>query len=192
MTNKEGRGIPPAASEPDDSKLEVSGLPQAEYGELYRKHFFQQYEVAVRMADHISQRRATANDYYLGISAVILTVIALASQRTLALVTNPWPVVGAVVALGEIVAAAWYLQIRAYRRLNRAKCEVIIARERALPARLHEAEDQASKARRRGEKLPYLSLTTLEAVVPFAFGIVYILIPLAPGIVSILARAIWG
>jgi hypothetical protein len=53
--------------------LQVS---EVEYGEAYRQHLFDQYKLAVEMADRVSARRMQANTFFLAVNTGLLTVFA--------------------------------------------------------------------------------------------------------------------
>jgi len=53
--------------------LQVS---EVESGDAYRQHLFDQYKLAVEMADRVSARRTQANTFFLAVNTGLLTVFA--------------------------------------------------------------------------------------------------------------------
>lgn len=86
------------------------------------------YKVAVEMADRVSSRRGQANQFFVGLQTLLLGIpasIGLATGNS----GDDWARVTLAVS-GVVVSAAWWLQLRSYRDLNRAKFAVINAIER--------------------------------------------------------------
>ena len=91
----------------------------------------------------------------------------------------------AVAAAGIVFAIAWWWLLQSYRKLNRAKFEVINEIERRLPLGLFTAEwgrlESAKAPRRlwppsalRAWVRGYHELGTVERVVPVAFAAIYV------------------
>ena len=100
---------------------------------------FEQYKLAVEMADQVSARRATANAFFATIHTALLAVLSAAFVASAG--GSGWDsshaVAGIGVAFGGLVlAAAWFLLLRSYRDLNEAKFKVIQEVEKQLPIAL--------------------------------------------------------
>ena len=93
------------------------------------------YKLLVEMADRVSQRRQSANSFYLGINTAIIggsVVIAHSDYRDLG---------GAIIPLaGILICCLWISAIRTYRTLNSAKFKVITDLEATLPVQAFEKE----------------------------------------------------
>lgn len=150
-----------------------SGSPlDPEYIELYR--------LAVEMADRVSSRRTAANNFFLALHAAMVTVVGLirplqsSSAVARPQLFDPLPIVVTSIA-GLALAAAWFLGLRSYRDLNRAKYAVIVAMEKRLPAQVFGDEWQSL----RKDDVPwwrgsYTEQGTVERVVPLIFGAIYL------------------
>jgi len=134
------------------------------------------YALAVEMADRVSARRATANSFFFTIQAglaVALGAFAIDGGGD----AGPDRFVLFLSALaGSVIAAAWWMLLRSYRDLNRAKFAVIVAIEREhLPIALFDREwrelqrDPVSAWRSR-----YAELGDAERVVPIVFYLLYV------------------
>jgi hypothetical protein len=150
----------PAASVP------TRPLP-AVYGPLYCQHQFEQYKLAVEMADRISARRMQTNTFFLGINTALFSILASFLKDHQIIATTAIPLVIALLLL----CGFWWWIVRYYRQLNSAKFEVILAMEASLPLAPYTDEWQAlggGKDLRR-----YLPLSRVENMVPLLFGLLY-------------------
>ena len=143
---------------------------EAPHGGPYRQHLFDQYKLAVEMADRVSARRMQANSFFLAVNTALLTVFAnLVKDKTLAGFSGALPIV-ALLALCFV----WWRIVQSYRQLNTGKFEVILAIEARLPLAPYAAESEALGLGKQ-PKL-YLPLTQLENWVPGLFGLLYLLL----------------
>lgn len=144
------------------------------------------YKMAAEMADRVSVRRMTANGFFLTINSVLVTILGFMYDK---LADDRKAVLIFVAVVGVVLALAWFFNIRSYKRLNKAKYEVINEIEKDLPyqyftdewVRLKGAkpeEGETGTMRRRWLKYKdrYTDLTNVEGVVPIVFGIIYIFI----------------
>jgi len=125
------------------------------------------------MADRISDRRSKANGFYASIHAALIAVFASLAFRN---DDAPRPVaVFLFGALGVLLAVTWYLHLRAYRDLNRAKFAVITDMEKKLPSAPFTQEWDTLKADHvRGWRGRYTELGTIERLVPALLGGIYL------------------
>jgi hypothetical protein len=132
------------------------------------------YTLAVEMADRVSARRGTANAFFLTVQTAFVAVLGVATPN---LARSPWWVNLAVSLAGLVLSASWWLQLRSYRDLNRAKFIVINTIEQELPVRIFTDEwthlKQNSLPVWRGR---YAELGTVERIVPGVFAGLYVLL----------------
>ena len=128
--------------------IQASG---AEYGDLYRQYLFDQYKLAVEMADRLSARRMQANSFFLAVNAGLLTVLVL--------------------------CYGWWRIVRSHRPLSSGKHAVILELETVLPAAPYAAERVALGEGRDPSR--YLPLTRVEPWVPRLFALLYLLLLVA-------------
>jgi len=131
------------------------------------------YTLAVEMADRVSARRGTANQFYLTLETFILGVPATFGWIDQGSATSSASVSG-FAAVGILVGIVWWLQLRSYRHLNRAKFRVILDLEREmLPVALFEREwEHLKHSSRQGWRGRYVELGWVEAWVPWTFVLV--------------------
>lgn len=124
-------------------------------------HLLDQYKLYVEMADRISQRRATANTYFLSLNSAILAFVGYLTVKDTS--EHLW-----MLALGGIaLSILWRWQIRSYSQLNSAKFKVIHMIEKRLPISPYEAEWDAMGKGQVPEL--YRPLSHIELGVPIVF-----------------------
>ncbi len=63
-------------STPDESVREqLLGVKKSEYGEAYRGHVLEIYGRVVEMADRVSQRRQSANSFFLSLNSALVAFV---------------------------------------------------------------------------------------------------------------------
>ncbi|MEU9595354.1 hypothetical protein AB0E06_00875 [Streptomyces sp. NPDC048109] len=113
------------------------------------------YKLVVEMADRISVRRGNANAYFLTVQTALATIIAALPAAPLAATAE--------LTVALLLSTVWWLQLRSYRDLNRAKFRIVLALETRLPAALY-TDEQATLPSR------FLELGGTERLVPWAFA----------------------
>lgn len=146
---------------------------EAAYGPLYGQHLFDQYKLAVEMADRVSARRMQANTFFLAVNTGVLTVFAnLVKDKVISGFVGALPIV-ALLALCYV----WWRIVRSYRQLNSGKYDVILAIEDLLPLAPYAAEWVALGQGKEPKR--YLPLTHIEHWVPILFGFLYLVMLVA-------------
>lgn len=135
------------------------------------------YKLAVESADRVTARRGTANSYFLTVQTAFIAVLAVAAPQGPK--TPAWQAAVASAA-GTTLSTCWWLQLRSYRDLNRAKFAVIIEIERQLPVRVFTDEWNSLKTDPiKTWRQRYAELGTVERVVPWVFVVLYVTLFLA-------------
>lgn len=150
----------------------------SEAGESADEKYLELYRLAVEMADRVSARRTSANNFFLALHAAMVAVVGLIrplqSANSIAMPSfDPLPVVITSIA-GLALSGAWFLALRSYRDLNRAKFDVITKMELRLPVRVFGDEWESL----RKDEVPwwrgrYTEQGTVERVVPITFAAIY-------------------
>lgn len=150
------------------------------------------YKTAVEMADRTSARRAGANSFFLTLNTALAAVVGIVSSARTprspgnAGSSDAFGLVATAVA-GSVLAFVWWLLLRYYRRLNKAKFEVIIKLEQRLPVQPFTDEwailrpappaagDNPPKWTRWWRReVKHREATVVEQVVPFVFVGIYV------------------
>jgi len=129
--------------------------------EEHQSHLLEQYKLYVAMADKISERRQSANSYFLTVNSALLAFVGYVTTKDTS--DNMW-LLG---IAGMTLSYLWYSLIRSYRSLNTAKFLVVHAIEKQLPLSPYDAEWEAMGSGK-NPKL-YKPLTNIEEGVPWVF-----------------------
>lgn len=125
----------------------------------------EEYKLYVQTAENNSNRRQTANNFFLSFNSILLSgtgfLIATTGKSWLILLS----------LIGIISSILWITTINSYRQLNSGKFKVIHDLEEHLPYALFKKEwNYLGK----GEiKQKYRKLTVVETGVPYSFIILY-------------------
>ncbi|MEV5510619.1 RipA family octameric membrane protein [Streptomyces orinoci] len=129
------------------------------------------YKLAVEMADRVSARRGLANAFFLSIQTAFVGTIGinLLNLRQQPLWTAP------VIALaGVAISMTWWLQLRSYRDLNRAKFEVINSIETRLPVKVFTDEwGHLTRRPMASWRSRYAELGFSERMIPWVFAFLH-------------------
>lgn len=126
---------------------------------------FEQYKLYLELTDKISERRQTANQFFLGMNTGLCALIGYlySSDAGSELKTLAW----AVPIAGILLSYFWYRLVKSYRDLNGAKFDVIQAIEQRLPLSPYRAE-WAALEEGKNPKV-YTPFSHLEIWVPRCF-----------------------
>lgn len=136
------------------------------------------YKLTVEMADRTSARRAVANAFFLTVNTTLVAVVGLSNESSGSTLLHT-----SVCLAGVAVATCWWFLLRNYRKLNEAKFAVINRIESEhLPVKpfLDEwsmlSEGNAPGGRMTKIKAGLRQLGNVERIVPFVFGLLYLLL----------------
>lgn len=147
---------------------------------------FEIYKLAIEMADRVSSRRMLANGFFLSVHTTLVAILGFSYEKVAADNKSVLVIVGMV---GFLLALTWLFAIRSYRRLNRAKFNIINEMEKDLPTQYftrewaeltktteHDLEVKGLRNRWIKFKDRYTTLTNIESIVPIVFAIIYVVI----------------
>ena len=123
------------------------------------------YKTYLQMADKISDRRQSANSYFLTINTVIVGLISYLSFGTDTKNSDPYYILVSIA--GMVICYYWYRLIRSYKDLNSGKFKVVHEIENLLP--ISPFDDEWEKLGRGKDKSKYLPFTKIEMRVPWVF-----------------------
>lgn len=156
---------------PDQLSDALTGAPPEVYGSQYQHDLLRQYEMYVASAEKISDRRQSANSFFLTVNTVLVTFLGLLASPAGPAADAPAVWVVAVAAAGVTLAYTWYRLLRSYRDLNTAKFLVVHVIEQQLPLKLYDAEwDSVGRGERPDLYLPF---SHVELRVPWVFAALY-------------------
>ncbi|MCX6728346.1 MAG: hypothetical protein NTV39_01055 [Candidatus Saccharibacteria bacterium] len=144
------------------------------------------YKMAAELADRVSARRMAANGFFLTINTTLVGLLGFMYSE---LADDKRAVLLVMSMTGILLSSTWFFAIRSYKRLNKAKFQVINKMEKDLPyqnftdewdqlKRTTKDDGDVINVRRWWLKFKdiYTDLTNIEAVVPILFGLIYLFI----------------
>jgi hypothetical protein len=150
---------------------------------------FAVYLMAVEMADRVSSRRMLANGFFLSVHTALVTILGFSYES---LPSGRRPLLLVISMMGFVLAITWLFALRSYRRLNRAKFNVINEIETSLPEQYFSKEwAELTRTTAKDVELKglrerwirfndrYTTLTNVESIVPLVFALIYIALLLA-------------
>ncbi len=141
-----------------------------EYGEKYNSHYFDQYKMYVESVEKISDRRQNANNFFLTLNTVLISVIGLSFQVKI-FDNYSWARV-LIAVLGILICIIFGFLLRAYKQLNTGKFKVIHEIEQMLPLALYDYEWKILGEGK--DKKKYYPFSHIELLIPWVFGIIYL------------------
>lgn len=135
--------------------------------DAYRNHLLEQYKLYLTSAENISNRRQTANVFFVIVNTTLVSLVGylnLGSDKSADLY---WLISIAGIAISYM----WYRLVISYKDLNSAKFKVVHEIEKSLPVSPYDAEWEAV-GRGEDSKL-YLPFTYIEIYVPWVFVVLH-------------------
>jgi hypothetical protein len=147
----------------DQAKLWNDVAPGDDYPkhEKWHGHLLDQYKMYVEMADRVSQRRTTANSYFLTLNSAILGFVGYLTSK------DSTEYLWLLAFAGCTLTFLWYSIIISHKKLSTAKWLVVHEIEKRLPISPYDAEWQAVE-RGKNSKL-YWPISHVESGVPWVF-----------------------
>ena len=127
------------------------------------------YKLHAQLADNVSNRRATANHFYLLVLSGLSVLFSALLQRENG-VPLGWLMVGFGL-FGMLLAVAWYVVIRSYRQLNTGKFDVLQKLEEQLAYPFFTREWELLLEGKDHKK--YGKLSVVETFVPVIFFVCF-------------------
>lgn len=153
------------------------------------------YKTAVDLADRWTSRRAGANTFFLTLNTALAAIVGIVSSARRPPPHGSLPTfdgfgLALTAVAGILLAVVWWALLRYYRRLSKAKWDVINMLEERLPARpftdewakLHPRETISGAAAKRTwlERLQlrveHREATVVEQIVPWVFIAIYVVL----------------
>jgi hypothetical protein len=145
------------------------------YGKHFTGHLFEQYKHYVESAEKISERRTTANNFFLTVNSFLLTFNGLLAGFG---VNKSWLIIPSIA--GFFVSLTWYSVIKSYRDLNTVKFEVLHELEEHMPVALYGYEWCKAE---QGKGGAYKPTSHIEKWVPIIFMVLYSMLFVIGGVV---------
>jgi hypothetical protein len=126
------------------------------------------FRLYLATAEKVSDRRAQANSWMLSVNSAIVALYGyLEADKASVSIGQKAVWLWAIPAAGAIVCLAWAAMLTSYRKLNRAKFEVLMQLEKDLPVPLFTRERETYQKDKR------ISLSYIETAIPGCFFVLY-------------------
>lgn len=136
----------------------------------YSGQILEQYKIYLQMVDNISNRRQSANSFFLTVNTAIIALISYVSMGS----KEPLKYYWLIALAGLVICYTWYRLIRSYKDLNSAKFKVIHKMEAYLPFAPYDTEwKMVGEGKNR--KL-YLPFTHIEIYIPWIFFCIHLFV----------------
>ncbi len=127
------------------------------------------FELYLGTAEKVGDRRARANAWMLSVNSAIVALYGyLEADKAAVGATQKAVWLWAIPAAGAIVCFAWWALLASYRKLNRAKFEVLMQLEKDLPVPMFTREQEIYRAEKRRP------LSQIESAIPACFALLYL------------------
>ena len=123
----------------------------------------------VDSAEKVSDKRMSANNYFLTINTALVSITVLFISSNFISI-KPW-FVCIVGGMGLLICIIWFLIVMSYKQLNSGKFRMIHKLEEKLPVKLF--ADEWKILGEGKDKSKYFPLSHIEVGVPVVFGILY-------------------
>lgn len=154
------------------SKEQLFKSNEKEYGSQYKDHLFEQYKLYVESAEKISDRRQNANNYFITINTVLITLLGLSFQVKF-LEYIGW-IRSLLAIVGIIICIIFWFLLRSYKQLNAGKFKVLHEIEQKLPLALYDYEWKILEEGK--NKRVYYPFSHIELLIPWVFGLIYLVL----------------
>lgn len=135
------------------------------YGEKFVDHYLEIYKIYLELADKISERRQSANSFFLSINTAIVGLLGyLQSAHNSRLSLGFYFLIS---VGGMLICYMWYRLVQSYKQINSAKFKVIHQIEQNLPIAPYDTEWEILGHGKESKK--YLPFTHIEILVPWVF-----------------------
>ncbi|PIR70269.1 MAG: hypothetical protein COU46_02320 [Candidatus Niyogibacteria bacterium CG10_big_fil_rev_8_21_14_0_10_42_19] len=124
---------------------------------------FEQYKLAVEMADRVSARREGANKIFLTANSIVFAFLATQSIFSEIHIF--------IAVFGIFLCFVWAEIIKNYRTLNSAKFAIIHEMEEKLPWKVY--KDEWARLKQGKDKKTHSKLTVTEKQLPWVFLVFY-------------------
>lgn len=152
-----------------NQRLFASGNASSyEENTTYQTHLLEQYKLYQSSAEKISDRRQTANAFFVTINTALVSLISYLNFGA----DTPSKYYWLVSLAGIAISYMWYRLVRSYKDLNSAKFKVIHEIEKSLPISPYDAEWEAV-GKGENSKL-YLPFTHIEIFIPWVFALLHL------------------
>ena len=153
-------------------KTDLFKNSEKEYGNDYKNHYIEQYKMYLESIEKISDRRQSANNFFLTINTALVSIIGFLFQNHF--LTDVLFLKLFIAFAGILFCIIFWFLIRAYKQLNTGKFEVLHKIESKLPLAIYKYEWEVLKEGK--NKKVYYPFSHIELLIPRLFVIIYFIL----------------
>lgn len=135
-----------------------------------QQFYFEQYKMLVESAERVSDKRMSANNYFLTINTGLISLAGLLITSNIVSLNTSFIVF--IWYLGLAICTTWFFIVLSYKQLNSGKFKLIHKIEKELPIKLFADEWKELGEGRSLRK--YIPLSHIEIIVPVVFFVFYL------------------
>ena len=143
---------------------------EKEYGNDYKNHLLELYKIYLASAEKISDRRQSANNFFLTINTILISVLGISFKENFLKDIFYFKIL--IVVIGISFCIIFWFLIRSYKQLNTGKFKVLHKIESKLPLAIYEYEWEIL-GEGKNKKL-YYPFSDIELLIPWLFGFIYL------------------
>lgn len=143
---------------------------EKEYGNNYKNHYIEQYKIYSESIEKISDRRQSANKFFLTINTVLISIIGLSFQNDFLKDILFFKLF--ITFAGILFCIIFWFLIRAYKQLNTGKFQVLHKIESKLPLAIYKYEWEVLEEGK--NKKVYYPFSHIELLISWLFGFIYL------------------
>lgn len=134
--------------------------------------YFEQYKIFVESAEKVSDKRMSANNYFLTVNTALISLIGLIfTSKVLFLGSSAIKLIS---TLGLIICTIWFFIVLSYKQLNSGKYSLIHKIEKRLPLQLY--NDEWNLLGKGKDLKKYIPFSHIEMLMPIVFFIFYLIL----------------
>lgn len=145
---------------------------EKEYGNDYKSHYVEQYKIYLESIEKISNRRQSANKFFITINTVLISIIGLSFQNNFLKDIVFFKLF--IPFIGILFCVIFWFLIRSYKQLNAGKFEVLHKIESKLPLAIYKYEWEFLEEGK-NQKI-YYPFSHIELLIPWLFGFIYLIL----------------
>lgn len=151
-------------------KVELFNANKETYKGDYEDHLFEQYKIYIQSIENISERRQSANNYFIAINTALISALGISFNGEFNSKIMIFRL--AVSFIGMAVSAIFWYLINSYKQINTGKFKVLHEIEERLPLSLYKYEWEVLDHGK--NKKTYYPFSHIELLLPWVLGIAFL------------------
>jgi len=139
---------------------------------MNKEELLKLYEIHVNILDKFNDRREKSNHFFISVlTAIILMTSYFLNENKLNTIINPRYFLTSIGVLGCILCFVWHFLIRAYRRINSKKFEILEELENKLEFKFYQLEREKFLTSSNKE---YNGISKIDMILPLIISLPFL------------------